>query len=120
MAMSIALMLAAVLAPSPAAAPAAAPPRAGADVPVDRSLGDADRLNELRIHVRSARERGEIDDSTAAQLYIGIERVRRQMAVMGMQFGYRQRVRLRARIDRLYERLARSRIPATASLRSEN
>jgi hypothetical protein len=104
--MPLALILAAVLSQSPAPA-------------VDRSLSDVDRLTELRIDVDSALRAGQIDPPTAAQLYLGIERTKRQMFRMGMQFGYRQRVRLRERIDRLYARLAQSRTPIAADIRSE-
>jgi hypothetical protein len=101
--MPLALILAAMLATSP---------------PVDRSLSDSDRLTELRIEVDSALAKGEIDRPIAAQLYLGIERTKRQMFRMGMQFGYRQKVRLRERIDRLYARLAASRAPIAADIRS--
>ena len=104
--MSLALFLVALLAPAPAAgslAPAAAQ--------VDRSLSETDRLRELEIAIRAAHARGEIDRATADGLHLGVARTRRKMVLMGMQVGYRQRVRLRERIDGLYARLAQRRTP---------
>jgi len=40
------------------------------------------------------------------------------MILMGMQVGYRQRVRLRDRIDRLFAQLDRRRAPTRAESRS--
>jgi hypothetical protein len=97
--MSLALILAAMLSSAPADGVRSAPPR------VDRSLSDSYRLRELEIAVRQARARGEIDRAAATELQLGIARTRRAMVVMGTQVGFRQRVRLRQRIDRLYERL---------------
>jgi hypothetical protein len=108
MAMSLALIVAAMLAPAPAH-PAAIP------APVDRSLGESDRLRELEIAIRAALARGEIDRAAADSLYLGIARTRRKMVLMGMQVGYRQRVRLRERIDALYERLEARRTPTDRS-----
>lgn len=101
-----------ILAASLAAAPAAGTPAPPPSAPVDRSLSDSDRLKELEIAVRAAYGKGEIDGPTAERFHLGIARVRRQMALMGMQFGYRQRLRLRQRIDGLYERLATRRAAA--------
>ncbi|HEX8262848.1 MAG TPA: hypothetical protein VF547_08240 [Allosphingosinicella sp.] len=101
--MSTTLILAAFL----SAAPAAAPADARSPYRVDRSLSDADRLSELRIDVTSAYDGGRIDRATATEFYLAIERIRRQMIRMGIQVGYRQRVRLRARIDGLYARWAK-------------
>jgi len=112
--MPLALILAAVLAP---AAPAAVP-RAGPVYPVDRSLSDSDRLRELDIAVRRAFAQGEIDAPTAQDFRLAIARVRRQMVRMGIQVGYRQRVRLRGRIDSLYSRLEHRRVERAADIRS--
>jgi hypothetical protein len=98
--MSLVPIVAALLSTAPAEGLAAAYPA------VDRSISDSDRLKELEIDVRSAQAKGRIDRATAARFHVGIARVRRQMFRMGMQFGYRQKVRLRQRIDRLYARLA--------------
>ena len=105
--MSLAMILAAFLAAAPV------------DPPVNRSLSESDRLNELRIEVSSALDKGQIDQPTAAEFYYGIERVRRHMIRLGIQVGYRQRVRLRARIDGLYARWAERRGPLSAEARSE-
>lgn len=86
--------------------------------PVDRSLSETDRLRELEIAIRAAQSRGEIDRAEAAQLHLGIARTRRKMAFMGMQVGYRQRVRLRERIDRLYAQLETGRESPSAESRS--
>lgn len=96
--MSLALVLAAMLSLAPAAG-------AATPAPVDRSLSETDRLRELEIAIRTAHARGEIDSAAADGLNLGIARTRRKMALMGMQVGYRQRVRLRERIDRLYAQL---------------
>jgi hypothetical protein len=116
--MSLALILAAALAPGPAMTPAVVP--AQPVYQVDRSLGDSDRLNALDRAVRSAYAGGRIDRATATELHLGIGRTRRQMFRMGMQVGYRQRVRLRERIDRLYERLEQRQAARAADLRSGN
>ena len=116
--MSLALILAAFLTPPPAAAPA--PARASADGPVDRSLSDSDRLNELDLALRTAYAKGRIDRATATELHLGIARARRQMFRMGIQVGYRQRVRLRERIDGLYARLEQRRAANAANVRSGN
>jgi hypothetical protein len=118
--MSLALSFAACLSPLPIPVATQAlnyppPPAYGR---VDRSLSDQSRLTELQIEVRSAYEKGEIDRAAASRLYVGIARVRRQILVMGIQVGYRQRVRLRARIDALDARLAASRVRAAADIRS--
>ncbi|HYD39078.1 MAG TPA: hypothetical protein VEA60_15785 [Allosphingosinicella sp.] len=110
--------LALILATSIAAASPAEPPVARSSPPVDRSLSESDRLRELEIAVGSAYDKGQIDGKTAEQFYLGIARVRRQMVLMGMQFGYRQRVRLRARIDGLYARLAQRRSGSDTQIRS--
>jgi hypothetical protein len=111
--MFLALILAAGVTPPPAAgAPAAS------QYAVDRSLGETDRLRELDIAVRNAYAAGEIDSPTARDFRLGIARIRRQMILMGMQVGYRQRLRLRARIDRLYARLADRRAAGAADIRS--
>jgi hypothetical protein len=120
--MSLALILAALLSPSPAPAAAAvlnATP-SSAYRPVDRSLSDQGRLTELQIAVRSAYLKGEIDRATATEFYLGIERIRRRLIVMGIQVGYRQRVRVRERIEALEARLEASRIRAAADVRSGN
>jgi hypothetical protein len=114
--MSLALILAAFLSPGPAMTPVEAPTQPVYQV--DRSLGDSDRLNELEIAVRSAYRKRLIDRATASQLFFGIERIRRKMFLMGMQVGYRQRVRLRERIDGLYARFA-ERQALNAEVRSE-
>jgi hypothetical protein len=114
--MSMALILAASL----SAASPAEPPMPRAKAPVNRSLSDSDRLRELEIDVASAHERGQIDAATAEQFYVGIARVRRHMFRMGMQFGYRQKVRLRERIDGLYTRLEQRRARGDAQVRSGN
>jgi hypothetical protein len=103
--MPLALILAATLAAAPTAAPA--PARSAYEV--NRSLSDSDRLRELDIEVGKAYANGQIDGATAKEFRIGIARIRRQMILMGIQVGYRQRVRLRGRIDRLYARLERHR-----------
>lgn len=100
--MSFALILAAALSQTVEAPPAEARPRPA--YRVDNSRSDQDRLNELKIDVNSAYARGRIDRATAAEFHLGIERIRRQIIRMGLQVGYRQRVRVRARIDRLYAR----------------
>jgi hypothetical protein len=100
--MVLELILAASLSPPAAAVPAGSPSLAGK--PVDRSLSETDRLKELEIEIRTARDRGEIDDATAELFYFDVARIRRQMILIGMQIGYRQRVRLRERIDRLHAR----------------
>ncbi|HEX8572334.1 MAG TPA: hypothetical protein VF759_06250 [Allosphingosinicella sp.] len=97
--MSFALVLAAFLSASPAAEA-----RTRVEAPVNRSLSDVDRLNELKIDVNAALAKGLVDRPTAAQFHFGIERIRRQMVRMGMQVGYRQRIRVRARIDALQAR----------------
>jgi hypothetical protein len=107
--MPLALFLVALLAPTPAAVGAPAPAQ------VDRSLSETDRLRELEIAIRTAQARGEIDRATADGLHLGVARTRRKMVLMGMQVGYRQRVRLRARIDGLYERLEARRTPTGRS-----
>lgn len=89
-----------------AAAPAGPAAQAPAGLTVNRSLSDSDRLRELEIAVRDARARGEISPATAVELHLGVARARRQMTRMGIQVGYRQKVRLRARIDALHARLA--------------
>ena len=99
--MALTLILAALL--SSGTAPAAGTP---APARVDRSLSESDRLRELEIAIRAAQARGEIDRAAADSLYLGVARARRQMVRMGIQVGYRQRVRLRERIDGLYARLA--------------
>ncbi|MEA3065000.1 MAG: hypothetical protein QOJ27_1446, partial [Sphingomonadales bacterium] len=114
-AMPLALMLAALLSPAPPAAAVRTPPLR----PVDRSLSDNDRLRELDIAVGRAYAKGEIDGPAAREFRLGIARIRRQMILMGMQVGYRQRVRLRERIDRLYARLADRRGARAADIRSE-
>jgi hypothetical protein len=113
MTMTLELILAALLSASPA------PAEARSQYAVDRSLSEADRLNELRIDVDAALKKGEIDRATAVRFLYGIERIRRQMIRMGIQVGYRQRVRLRARIDALYERWA-ERKTLNAHIRSGN
>jgi len=94
-----------ILAAALAAGPAESSSRRPARPPVDRSLSESDRLRELEIAVRAAQARGEIDRAEATELRLGAARARRQMVRMGIQVGYRQRVRLRERIDRLYARL---------------
>ena len=118
--MSLALILAALLSPSPIPAAASAPNTApsAADRPVDRSLSDQARLTELQVAVRSAQSKGEIDRATAGEFYLGIERIRRKLIIMGIQVGYRQRIRVRARIDALEARLEASRVRAPADIRS--
>ena len=108
--MSLSLILAALLSSGTTAG-------AGTPAPtqVDRSLSDSDRLRELEIAIRAASARGEIDGAAADKLHLGIARARRQMIRMGIQVGYRQRVRLRARIDGLYARLAAHRTPTGRS-----
>lgn len=93
------LILAAILSFAPAAASAADP------APPDRSLSDSDRLRDIEIAIRAARAGGEIDEAAARELQLGVARTRRQMIRMGMQVGYRQRVRIRQRIDGLQARL---------------
>jgi hypothetical protein len=112
--MPLALMLMALLSPA-TSAEVRTPPA----YPVDRSLSDNDRLRELDIAVRKAYARGEIDGPAAREFRLGIARIRRQMILMGMQVGYRQRVRLRERIDRLYARLDERRGARVANIRSE-
>ena len=114
--MAIALIVGALLAP----ASLQAAPRPPIDSRVNRSLSDTDRLTELRIDIDSALAKREIDQATAARLYLGIERTRRHMIRPGLQSGCRQRVRLRARIAALYASLAESRAQAGADIRSEN
>lgn len=99
--MTLGLILAAMLSAAPV--PGAA---AGPEAQVDRSLDDSKRLDELDIAIRAALARGQIDRASADGLHLGVARTRRQMFRMGMQVGYRQRVRLRQRIDALYTRLA--------------
>jgi hypothetical protein len=108
--MSLTLILAAMLSSAPA--PAAG---SGAPVPaeINRSLSDSDRLNELDIAIRAAHAGGEIDRATADRLHLDVARARRRMFLMGMQVGYRQRVRLRQRIDGLYARLEAHRTAAS-------
>jgi hypothetical protein len=113
--MSLVLLLAAALSPASAAAPAPARPA----YRVDNSRSDQDRLNELRIAVRSALARGRIDRATAAEFQLAIERIRRQIIRNGIQVGYRQRLRVRARIDRLVARWEERRAMA-ADIRSGN
>lgn len=113
--MSFALILAAALSQTPAAAPAPARPRPA--YRVDNSRSDQDRLNELRIEVSSALAKGRIDRATAAEFQVAIERIRRQIIRNGIQVGYRQRLRVRARIDRLSERWDQRRA-MTADIRS--
>lgn|GEM_PF-5457253 len=96
--MSLALMLAAFRSPSPPPAV----PRTQPVFPVDRGMSDSDRLRELDIAVRKAYARGEIDSPTAQEFHVGIARIRRQMVVMGIQVSYRQKLRLRGRIDRVH------------------
>jgi hypothetical protein len=110
--MFLELILAASLSPLAAAAPAAPAPLA--EKGVDRSLGETDRLKELEIDIRSAQERGEIDKPAAERFYLELARIRRQMILMGMQVGYRQRIRLRQRIDRLYARWEQRRAIGTS------
>ena len=109
--MSLTLLVAALLSPASAAA-------APAEYRVDRSLSDTDRLRELEIAIRAAHARGEIDTATADGLHLGVARTRRKMVLMGMQVGYRQRVRLRERIDRLSAQLESRRAPTSVEGRS--
>lgn len=111
--MSMTLILAAMLASAPAAATGAP-----AAAQVDRSLTETDRLRELEIAIRAAHARGEIDRATADGLHLGVARTRRKMVLMGMQVGYRQRVRLRERIDGLYARLEARRASTSVEGRS--
>ena len=104
------LLLAALL--SSPAAPVAPAPRAAAAV--DRSLSETDRLRELEIDIRSALRRGEIDSAAAGRFQLAAARIRRQMVRMGIQVGYRQRIRMRKRIDALRSRLAQIRVPGGA------
>jgi hypothetical protein len=113
--MPLALILAAVLSP-PAAAPAET--LAPTEYSVNRSLSDSDRLRELDIAVRKAYAKGEIDGPTVREFDLGIARIRRKMILMGIQVGYRQRVEVRGRIDRLYARLAERRAQRPADIRS--
>ncbi len=99
--MSVTLILASALAAGPVESRA----RPAASAPVNRSLSDSDRLRELEIAIRAAQARGEISRAAETELHFGIARTRRQMLRMGLQVSYRQRVRLRERIDRLYARL---------------
>jgi hypothetical protein len=112
--MPLALMLMAFLSSATPAQGHASPQAA-----IDRGLSENDRLRELDIAVRKAYAKGEIDGPSAQELRLGIARIRRQMILMGMQVGYRQRVRLRERIDRLYARLAGRREARPADIRSE-
>jgi hypothetical protein len=102
--MSLILIAAALLSASapPAVAPATLP-KARA---VDRSRSDQTRLAELEIAIRSAQEKGEIDRATALEFRRQVARLRRQLIRMGIQVGYRQRVRMRQRIDALEARIA--------------
>jgi hypothetical protein len=81
-------------------------------------MSDSDRLRELDIAARKAYARGEIDSPTVREIHLGIARIRRQMMLMGIQVSYRQRLRLRGRIDRLYARLADRREERAADIRS--
>ena len=98
--MSLILFAAALLSPAPLAAAAPAAKQ------VDRSLGDQTRLSELEIRIRSAQDKGEIDRATALEFRRQIARLRRQLIRMGIQVGYRQKVRMRHRIDALEARIA--------------
>lgn len=102
--MPFALIMAAALSLAPDALPSGVPPRPTPRI--DRSKSDQDRLKELEIAIAAARARGEIDRAAAIDLRLAVARTRRQMIRMGLQVGYRQRVRLRQRIDGLYARLA--------------
>ena len=113
--MALTLILAAFLSSVPTAA-AEARPTADA---IDRSKSDSDRLTDLYIDVQSAHRNGEIDNATAREFYLGIGRIRRQLIVMGIQVGYRQRVRMRARIDRLHARFEQRRLLQASQVRSE-
>ncbi|HYD39079.1 MAG TPA: hypothetical protein VEA60_15790 [Allosphingosinicella sp.] len=81
--------------------------------PVSGRLGVGDdvrqNLYQLHLDVGSARERGEISAAAARDLNSQVERIRRQIARMGNVVGYRQRARLRTRIDALRSQLAESR-----------
>jgi hypothetical protein len=101
--MSNALIVAAALAQATEALPSEV--RSRPTVQVDRSKSDQDRLRELEIAIAAAHARGEIDHAAATDLRLAVARTRRQMVRMGIQVGYRQRVRLRQRIDGLYARL---------------
>ena len=111
--MSIALISAMLLAPLPqsmASDPFISPPppvagRSGAGEDVQ------ERLYLLHRDVVSAHSSGEISPDAARGLYLRVERIRRQMFLMGNIVGHRQRVRLRAKIDAVRSHLAESRAP---------
>jgi hypothetical protein len=67
------------------------------------------RLYLLHRDVVSAQASGEISSAAARGPYLRVERIRRQMFLMGNIVGQRQRVRLRARIDAVRSQLAESR-----------
>ena len=112
--MSIALISAMLLAPLPqsiASDPFISPPppisgRKGVGEDVEQ------RLYLLHRDVVSAHASGEISPAAARGLYLRVERIRRQMFLMGNIVGHRQRLRLRARIDAVRSQLAESRAPS--------
>jgi hypothetical protein len=65
-------------------------------------------LYQVHREVRSAYQKKEISPEKALELYVGIERIRRR-TYAHFNFGYRERVRLRARIDAIRARLEESR-----------
>jgi hypothetical protein len=92
----------------PAALNNSPPPGVGRD---GGSESVAARLYEVHRAVRTAYEKKEISPEKALELYLGIERIRRR-TYAHFNFGYRERVRLRARIDAIRTRLEEGRTGA--------
>jgi hypothetical protein len=72
----------------------------------EEGLGDTERLYRLQRDVAAARAGGLLGESEARDFDLAIARIRRQIVRMGIQVGYRQRVRVRARIDAVRSRLS--------------
>jgi hypothetical protein len=112
--MSLALITAMLLAPMP---PMSSEPFTTAPPPAYGPAGVGDEVREhlyrLYRDVALAQARGEISPAAARDLSLRVERIRRQMVRMGNVVGYRQRVRLRARIDAVRSRLPESLAPGT-------
>jgi hypothetical protein len=60
---------------------------------------ETERLYRLQRDVWTARAEGLLDEAETRELNFAIARIRRQMILMGMQVGVRQRLRIRARVD---------------------
>jgi hypothetical protein len=104
--MSLIMTIAASLAmtvPGAGPTPYTAPPPAA---PTNGSEDEMELLFRLNDEIRTARAAGSIDGATAKQFELDSARLRRQIFRLGLQIGYRQHIRMRARINAVRARLA--------------